>query len=541
MIKHFTQSTSVAALGAAFAFSVSAIASTIVVDPNDTRQEVIGFGAASVYNQGWIMELSPENQKMFYDTAFTGLNLSLLRIGNWKQEDDIFINHDITIINEARKRLGKDHFKIQMSSWSAPGRLKGSGSTRGMDGYNRSEKSLKRSNNDPYGKYVYSEFAHWWKHSYEIYESLGIAPDYVSLQNELDWPAEYEETLFDPKENDEVAGYPQALQAVRDSFATLKNPPKIIGPEPLGIGYEGVQRYMRELDKKNLDGIAYHMYNSGEGHDNASENYLNPENFRNTMKGIADAYQSETMPVIMTELCPMNEKTREQDMIGLAHILQVGFTSGKLSGYIAWMLFWGGVHGQFIGVCPGNGWNDCKEQKVYINPEYHGMRHYSKFVNPGWRVVSSKASCDKMYTVAFRSADKDSLTVVVINKTGGVDKLQAPEIEDYEPIYAIQSVEGGDKSKPIDVAKNYDLPNYSVITLVYKQIEKENAIPTRKLHYSAAMKGEAQIFDLNGNVVWKGLATDALNEYGTLKPALRQGSYVIKSGASYRKVVKRGR
>jgi len=512
----------------AFAFGV-AVASTIDVDPNDTRQEVIGFGAASVYNQGWIMELSAENQKVFYDTAFTGLNLSLLRIGNWKQDDDIFIDHDVTIINEARKRLGKDHFKIQMSSWSAPGRLKGSGSTRGMDGHNRSEKSLKRSDHDPYGKYVYSEFAHWWKHSYQIYDSLGIAPDYVSLQNELDWPAEYEETLFDPMENDEVAGYKQALQAVRDSFMTLKNPPKIVGPEPLGIGYEGVQRYMRELDQKNLDGIAFHMYNSGEGHDNASENYLYPENFRNTMAGIADAYQSETMPIIMTELCPMNEQTREQDMIGLAHILQVGFTSGKLSGYIAWMLFWGGVHGQFIGVCPGPGWNDCTEQKVYINPEYHGMRHYSKFVNPGWRVVSSKASNDNMYTVAFRSADKDSLTLVVINKTGGVDKLPSPDIEGYEPIYAVQSVEGGVKSKPMDVADSYDLPDYSVTTLVYKQKEKPASIARKSVKLNAEFSLPAKVFDLNGNLVWTGFMAEAINENGTLKLNVLQGTYILKT------------
>ena len=395
--------------------ATSAFAASITVDPASTAQKVVGFGAGAAYYQSWITAMSTSMQKDFYDTAFTGLNLSLLRIGNWKQEDTTSIAADVAIVKAGKQRLG-NHLKIDMSSWSAPGRLKPSGSVNGNQGHSKSDKTLKKSSNDPYGKYVYSEFAHWWKTSLQSYEQMGIIPDYISLQNEPDWPADYEETLFDPTENEEVAGYKQALQAVRDSLSTLANPPKIIGPEPIGIGYSNFEKYAKALDDKNLDGYAYHLYNAGDGNDNPGTNYLNPENFRKPMTAIGKSFGSDNKPIIMTEFCTMESAMREQDMLGLAHIMQVGFTGGKLNGYIAWELFWGEQNGQLIGVCPGEGWSSCKEAKLYINPEYHAMRHYSKFVNPGWRVVSTTSDGNDLYTVAFRSADCDSISVIAINK-----------------------------------------------------------------------------------------------------------------------------
>ena len=444
----------------------SAFAATISVDPATTAQKVVGFGAGAAYYQSWITAMSSSLQKDFYDTAFTGLNLSLLRIGNWKQEDTTSIAADAAIVKAGKQRLG-NHLKIEMSSWSAPGRLKPSGSVNGSDGHSKSDKSLKTSSNDPYGKYVYSEFAHWWKTSLQSYEQMGIIPDYISLQNEPDMEATYEETLFEPTETSEIAGYKQALQAVRDSVSSLANPPKILGPEPLGIGYNNFEKYAKALDNNNLDGYAYHLYHAGDGNDNSGTNYLNPENFRKAMTAIGKNYGSDAKPIIMTEFCTMENAVREQDMLGLAHIMQVGFTSGKLNAYIAWELFWGEQNGQLIGVCPGNGWSSCTEAKLYINPEYHAMRHYSKFVNPGWRVVSSTAEGNGLYAVAFRSADCDSITVVAINENSSSLSLNAPSVNGYNAVYAVQSVENGSKSKDIATSVSYSLPANSITTFVY--------------------------------------------------------------------------
>lgn len=64
---------------AALASAVVASAATITIDPADTKQKILGFGAGSVYYQDWVTAMGNATQQAFYDTAFTGLNLSILR------------------------------------------------------------------------------------------------------------------------------------------------------------------------------------------------------------------------------------------------------------------------------------------------------------------------------------------------------------------------------------------------------------------------------------------------------------------------------
>ena len=452
--------------------AASAYAASVTVDPSATAQKVTGFGAASVYYQSWIKNLPAADQEALFDTAFTGLNISLLRVGNWFQDEDVSkLQDDIDIVKAAKTRLG-DHMKIQMSSWSAPASLKPSNSLNGQDGHSKSDKTLKKANGDAYGAYAYTDFANWWKKSLEAYKAAGISPDYVSIQNEPDMEATYEETLFEPTETNEIAGYKEALNAVYDA---VKGQTKLLGPEPLGIGYSNFEKYAKELDGSKLDGYAYHLYHAGDGNDNSGNNYLDPENFRKPMKAIADVYGKGDKPIIMTEFCPMLDEPREKDMLGLAQIMQIGFTDGRLSGYIAWQLFWG-YHAQMIGVCPGAGWDldgsgkyVCDDTGFKIFPEYHAMRHFSKFVNPGSSVIATTADDANLKTVSFLSANGDSVSTVLINTGSTAIQLDNPSIANYGLITAVQSKENGLKSKNVTVANCTVLPARSITTLVYKK------------------------------------------------------------------------
>ncbi len=462
-------------LPAALASAVAASAASITVNPASTKQEVLGFGGGSVYYQNWIEQLSAADQKNLFDTAFYGLNLSLLRIGNWLQDDSkaSTVDMDAIIVKAAKERRG-NNLKVEMSSWSAPANLKKSNSVNG-NAASENEGTLKSSNSDQYGKYVYTEFANWWKTSLQTYATKGITPDYISFQNEPDMFASYEETLFEPSETNQKAGYAQALNAVSDAFKTLPNAPKIIGPEPLGIGYNSFQKYMADLDDSKLSGYAYHLYNAGSGNDNSGNNYLNPENFREPMSAIATSVSGKNKPIIMTEFCPMENEPREVDMVGLAHIMQVGFTDGNLNGYIAWELFYG-YHSQFIGVCPGAGWDldgqgkyVCEGKEIKIFPEYHAMRHYSKFVNPGWKVVSASTAEANLKTVAFTNATADSVTVIAINTGKSAITLENAAPNGYSLDMAVQSKENGAKSKTITAASCTILPARSITTLVFRK------------------------------------------------------------------------
>ena len=442
-----------------------ASAASVTVDPSLTKQKILGFGGVSVYYQNWITALGSETAEALYDTAFTGLNLSLLRVGNWLQDTTASLENDKTIIQAGKSRLG-NHMKVLMSSWSAPAYLKPSGSLDGSDASGDSLlATLKTSSSDLYGKYAYGDFAHWWKVSYQKYADAGIAPDYISFQNEPDMFATYEETLFAPSETSKRAGYAEALNAIYDSLSSLSNAPTIVGPEPLGIGYNNFQSYMSALDDNKLGGYAYHIYHAGNGNDNSLNNYKNPENFRSPMKSIASSYGSDVKPLIMTEFCSMEEAGEESYMVGLAHIMQVGFTDGKLNGYIAWELFWGEGKGQLIGVCT-KGWGSCSADEISISPEYHAMRHYSKFVNPGWKVISTSTDDANLKTVAFVSEDGDSISVVLTNSGSTSVTLGRPTVAGYGTAYAVQSKENGFKSKEISLSSCFVLPGRSVTTLV---------------------------------------------------------------------------
>ena len=259
------------------------------------------------------------------------------------------------------------------------------------------------------------------------------------------------------------------------------------------------------------------------------------------MKSIADTYG--TKPIIMTEFCPMLDEPREEDMLGLAHIMQIGFTDGKLGGYVAWQLFYG-YHAQMIGVCPGAGWDltgdgryVCEGKEIKIFPEYHAMRHYSKFVNPGWKVIGATSDNSNLYTVAFRSANGDSITVVAINKSSATE-LSIP-LDNYTAHYAVQSVENGDKSKEISPTETISAPAKSITTVVFLS-DTPNSIRTPVASNLANdQNATAKVFDLNGNLVWSGLKGQALNADGTLRLNLRQGMYLIKTKDTTAKAIKK--
>jgi len=448
-------------------FAVPAFsAETLTFDVSATHQKVEGFGGGVVYYQNWIMAM--EDTAAVFDTAFTGLGLSFLRMGNWMQNDSVSsnISSDVAIYKAAKARLG-NRLKVEMSSWTAPDSIKASGKLNGIEACDSAAKKCSDNtlSKDGSGNYKYASLANWWKKTYQAYTDSGIKIDYVSLQNEPDMNASYAQTLFDPTEDDSLAGYAQALAVFRDTMNTLADPPKILGPEVLGIGYNNFENYTDAfLSSDDVDGYAFHMYHAGSGNDNAQTNYGVPSNFSTALNGIS-TYYSEQKPMIMTEYCTLKSPLAS-NMLGLARVIREAFIEGNVSGYIDWELLWGG-EGDMVGACP-KGWGSCgSEDKLIISPEYHGMRQYSKFVGPGWYRIDVSLSDANLEAIAFTN-NSDSVSVIVINPSSTAATLDyAPD--GYGLVDVIQSTVNGKYSKQITLSTCAVLPDSSVTTFVFKK------------------------------------------------------------------------
>lgn len=454
--------------------SVSAAwAATATLTPANTHQTIEGFGGGVVYYQNWFVGQDAATKTALFDTAFTGLGISIMRVGNWLQNDstDNGLDSDLEIYQALKAR--RPGAKVFMSSWSAPDSIKVNGSVNGNGrNDNSTNAALPKPQNtlekDGGNQYKYAQFAQWWRQTYQRYVAKGITPNYVSIQNEPDMNAKYAATVFDPTENDSLAGYAQAFKAVRDTFTQAGITAKLYGPEPLGIGYNNFQNYAGAMTNlgQTPDGYAFHMYHNGV--DNSSSAYGNPESFRTALSSLGTNYTSK--PLIMSEYCHMDQsQPADYDMVGLAYIMQIGFSAGNLAGYVNWELLWGSdnaVNGQMISVGKPAAWGGTGA--FTVNPEYHAMRHYSRFVNPGWkRIDAAITGDDDLKPVAFKSADGDSITLVVVNASTTTEApLSGYGVTGYKISHMVQSVTGGAMSKVLTNATCAMLPPRSITTIV---------------------------------------------------------------------------
>ncbi len=437
---------------------------TVSVSPTQTFQTVEGFGGGTVYYQSWTV--AHKNKAAIYDTIFTGLGMSGLRLGNWAQEENANLSSDAEIVSEAKKRLGDDFFII-MSSWGAPAELKANNSIKGSNGGIKA--SLKKEN----GAFVYDKFGAWWKRALEQYKAVGVEPDYISIQNEPDMDATYEATLFNPDEGDSIASYGKALKAVHTAIQSMDNPPKILGPEPLGIGYNRTQNYVSKLDQNLLDGFCYHLYHSGVNRA-SNDRYSYPDDFEAALTKLYNAYGSK--PLFMTENC--SGRTRQpNDAIYIAWFIANCFNYGHSSSYLHWNLLWGNTGGGCINV--ENPWDTSTwttKEGFIVQCEYHGLRHFSKFVPRGWVYIASSSSNSDVVCSSFKSPTDDAYTVVLINKGSSehAAKLSFP-VSAPESGKIIQSVPNSgiysqEKGKYTSGEK-ISLPSYSITTITLKAKE----------------------------------------------------------------------
>jgi len=384
-------------------------AGNLVVETQAKHQTIEGIGAALAMYEGWIPSHPYKDE--IYDTIFKGTGISILRLGNWLQDTAGNISDDSSIVVELRKR--NPYAKVLISSWSPPSYLKANNNQNGKTSPN----SLKKEN----GKFVYDQFGHWWKSSIRRYNAAGIKPDYITIQNEINWNTDYWSALFNPTENDTIAAFQPALRAVHDSIATLPQYPRILSPEVLGTGYNGVENYAKTMDTSTFYGWAFHFYGSGD--------FSNPPSFISnptaSFKTLANTIKDK--PRFMTEYCNLGgtEATVNQlaspdtakEWLNLAWIMQEAFTYLNLNGWVFWDLAWGNT-GSMVAVLPGwdrSGWTATTPHGYFVHRTLPALGQYSRFVRAGWVRIDATPIDTTLKVSAFLSPNGDSISVIVVN------------------------------------------------------------------------------------------------------------------------------
>ena len=374
-------------------------AATATIDSTKTYQTIEGFGGATAFYDGWISD-HPYKQEI-YTNAFAGLNLSMLRLGNWYRYPTSF-NFDVPasdIVSNANRILGHP-IPVLMSSWAPPAFLKSNGQV-GNGG------TLVFTN----GGFAYTNFANYWYDSLLAYRSNGVSPTWISIQNEPDWAAGYDSCVFHPTEDTvngtNYASYSKALDATFQRLTNLPSPPKILAPEVVGIGFNDVQNYAATMNANSFYGVAHHLY--GGSTDGTPDGYIS------AMRGVTNVFPAK--PKFMTEFGYTN-------MIQTACLIHDCLAVEQAVGFNYWSLVWPvGGNGLINQENPYNlsSWTNAppgtatQSHGYWLTPSYWAMKHFSYFINPGCKRVDATDNDANVRVSAFLSPDNLRLVAVLIN------------------------------------------------------------------------------------------------------------------------------
>ncbi len=368
--------------------------SALVMLSGERHQVLEGFGASIAFEIGRAVGHPPDG---LYKVLFPDLGLDILRFRNRYQRSDsgdADLAQEVEILRRATEALGHRP-KLMLSSWSPPAILKANGTERckGND-----DCTLKKQD----GQFVYDRFGDYWYDSLRHYAALGIEPDYVTIQNEPDFiPPDWEGCKFEPTETAKYPGYDRALEAVHRRLAALPSPPKILGPEVVGVHRNKVQSYVKSMNLDLVYGIAHHLYEKGDDgvwdwREPGPDSYVAP------MRGAAAAAGNK--PVFQTEF-QTDEDHGIDGGFETAWLIHNSLTEEGVAAFFYWDLVW---H-------PRGGLVSVDGARYSIRDQYYSLRHFARFTDPGDVRIGARTDSDDVRVSAFSSSAGDRVTVVVLN------------------------------------------------------------------------------------------------------------------------------
>ena len=386
-------------------------AATITIDATKRYQTIEGLGGATAFYAGWITA-HPYKQEI-YTNAFAGLNVSMLRLGDWYRYQTPLLGFDSAateIVANGNRVLG-DPVPVYMSSWSPPAFLKSNGQVANGG-------TLIKTN----GVFAYTNFANYWYDSIQAYQSNGVNLTWISIQNEPEFVASYDSCIFHPTEDTvngtNYASYSKALDAVYSKLTNLTSPPKLLAPEVVHIAYNDLKNYAATMNSNSFYGVAHHLYGDGGG---------TGDSFLSSISSATNVFPGK--PRFMTEYGDVF------DMIECANLIHNSLVVESVSGYNHWNLVWPGATGGLIQIenpwGQSTSWTNAppgtptQSHGWWYSPSYWSMKHFSYFINPGYKRVSATDNDNNIRSSAFLSPDGLRLVVVLINTNVSVSSAMS--------------------------------------------------------------------------------------------------------------------
>jgi arabinoxylan arabinofuranohydrolase len=435
------------------------------INPATLFQTIEGMGGATAFYAGWFRDHSFKQE--IYTNAFAGLNVSMLRLGNWYRYQTPLMGFDSAatdIVSNANRVLGHP-VPVLISSWAPPAFLKSNGQV-GNGG------TLVKTN----GAFAYTNFANYWYDSLLAYQSNGVPATWISIQNEPDWAASYDSCVFHPNEDTvngtNYASYSKALDATFQRLTNLPSPPKIFAPECVGLGFNDVQNYATTMNSNSFYGVAHHLYGgSTDG---------TPDGYKGTMSAVTNVFPGK--PRFMTEygITGVNSMS---PMIEAAWLIHNALTVEQVSGYNFWSLIWpagglglvqienpyDGSRASWTNAPPGT---TTQSHGWWLSPCYWAMKHFSYYVNPGFKRVAAISTDTNVLVSAYLSSDNLRLVTVFINKSTNVSSALTLNFGSFSSYTSsVYQTAGANQFLPLGSAgSQLTLPAVSLTTVVLDKI-----------------------------------------------------------------------
>lgn len=385
--------------------------------PDQKHQKIDGFGGAFTWYSDQVFSAG-KNTDGLLDAFFTDAKISIIRFKNeyaYHSEDYAENVGPMFRIYEAAAERAASYGEeptILLSCWSPPANLKSNQSIVGGGSLAKHED----------GTYMYEEYAQWWVDSVKFYRDWDIKIDYVSIQNECDFVADYDGCEFAPTETTTQASYAKAFLAVYDAMQAEfgEDAPKMVAPETMSCKPSELYAYIKDIiDTKpeSIYGVGYHLYVGGDSDEK-----------NNTVKYDSFLWNFMDMEKYFGEYGYARWQTEFFRGRGLqtAALINNAMTQADMNAYIYWSAVWPNDNadfetGELIGLHNKNkdGWNICGD--------YYAVRHFSEFIRPGYtRVDASMQGGMDFKTSAYLSEDGKTLVLVVINLGDTEETLQIP-------------------------------------------------------------------------------------------------------------------